>query len=292
MPSLVRLPFPLDCLLVSWVGSVAHAHTKLLLPALDKVSTNPILFTQVPALDTVSTKLASFIDASVPPIQQASTVKQTLCAEFITFLKGRFAPDAKAKQPAPTPQLLKKWADASKTLLNALAPAQLFPLTDMWRLALLDENISIWCATSAGTSSDPVQAILIKALSTLSNADTQATSRPYVLTTLRLFSNAFASDSLARSILSVKRTTVTSLLVSSLLHADASVRTAAASLAFNVSAFLQKGRLEAVKARYGPSAGSEEDGEWEVELVSAILEAIANEVQSEDIGTPFYSVNT
>ncbi|TCD70510.1 hypothetical protein EIP91_002855 [Steccherinum ochraceum] len=269
--------------LLLWESFPPHPHAKLSLPALDKVSTSPILFTQVPALDTVSAKLASFIDASASSISQASTVKQILCTEFPTFLKGRFATDSKTKCPAPTPQLLTKWTEATKTLLNALAPNQLFPLTDMWRLAILDETIANWCATSSGTSNDPVQAILLKALSTLSKPEAQATARPYLLTTLRLFSNAFSADPLARSVMSAKRTTVTSLLVSSLLHADASVRTAAASLAFNVSAFVQKGRLEAVRTQYGPFAGSEEEGEWEVEMISAVLEAIANEVQSEDI---------
>ena len=132
--------------------------------------------------------------------------------------------------------------------------------------------------------SDPVQAILVKALTTLSSQEAPATVRPYMLTTLRFLSNAFSSDQLARVLLSAKRTAVTALLVSSLLHADASVRTAAASLAFNVASFLQKGRLEAVRARYGPFTGSDDEGEWEVELVSAVLEGIANEKQSEDIG--------
>ncbi|THH31475.1 hypothetical protein EUX98_g2727 [Antrodiella citrinella] len=263
--------------------SLAHAHTKLTIPSLDKVSTNPILFAQVPALDAVSTKFASFVDASASSIPQAASIKQTICTEFMAYLKGRFASTAKTK-PVPTPQLLTKWAEVTKILMNALPPTQLFPLIDMWRLALLDETVSNWCATSAGTSADPIQAILLKALTALSNPDAQTASRPYILTTLRLFSNAFSNDALARSILSIKRTTVTTLLVTSLLHADASVRTAAASLAFNVAAFLQKGRIEAVKARYGPFPAGDEEGEWEVELVSAVLEAIANEVKSEDIG--------
>ncbi|KAH8104592.1 DUF862-domain-containing protein [Cristinia sonorae] len=269
--------------LLLWESFPPHAHTKLTLPALNKVSTKPILFTQVPALDTVSTKLGSFIDASASSISQAPVVKQILTTEFIGYLKGRFSSDSKAQQPSPNQTLLMKWTEATKTLLNALPPPQLFPLTDMWRLALLDEVVSNWCASSAGTPSDPIQAILVKALATLSNPDAQASARPYLLTTLRLFSNAFSNDSLARSILSSKRTTVTTLLVSSLLHTDASVRTAAASLTFNVAAFLQKGRVEAVKEKYGPFAESEEEAEWEVEMVSAVLEAIANEVQSEDI---------
>ena len=263
--------------------AVAHPHTKLTILALDKVSTNPILFTQVPALDTVSAKLGGFLDSASSIIPRTAVVKQTLTNDLIAFLKGRFSSDSKAKQASVSAQDLSKWTEATKAVLNALPPAQLFPLTDMWRLALLDETVSNWCVTVSGTA-DPLQAILLKAVATLSNAEAQAASRPYVLTTLRLFSNAFSNDALSRSVLVSKRTAVTSLLVSSLLHTDGSVRTAAASLAFNIAAFLQKSRLESVRARYGPFAGSDEEGEWEIELVSAVLEAIANEVHSEDIG--------
>ena len=64
-----------------------------------------------------------------------------------------------------------------------------------------------------------------------------------------------------------KRAGVTSLLVTSLLHADAHVRTAAASLAFNVAAYVQRGRLEQVRNRKGyVSPTTDEDGEWEVEV--------------------------
>lgn len=75
------------------------------------------------------------------------------------------------------------------------------------------------------------------------------------------------------------------MLVASLLHADAQVRTAGASLAFNVAAYVQRGRVERVRGDASAgSAGAEEDGEWEVELVSAVLEAVAKETQSEEVG--------
>ncbi len=73
----------------------------------------------------------------------------------------------------------------------------------------------------------------------------------------------------------------------SLLHADAQVRTAAASLAFNVAATVQTARVEAVRSGKG-GREEDEDGEgaeeWRVEIVSALLEAVDREKSSEEVG--------
>ncbi len=75
----------------------------------------------------------------------------------------------------------------------------------------------------------------------------------------------------------------TSFLIPTLLHDDPTVRTSAASLAFNAAAFIQAGRAE--KIRNGGRATAEyEDEDWEVEMVSAILEALDREKDSEDVG--------
>jgi len=76
------------------------------------------------------------------------------------------------------------------------------------------------------------------------------------------------------------------MLVQTLLHQDRLVRVAAASLAFNVGAWVQKGRIARIKgsdAADGIRAG-EEDGEWEMELVSAVAEVLGSEEVSEDAG--------
>lgn len=71
------------------------------------------------------------------------------------------------------------------------------------------------------------------------------------------------------------------VLVPSLLHEDGAVRTAAASLAFNVAAFIQKGRVAKVR---GETVEAFEDEDWEVEIVSAVVEALDRETASEDVG--------
>lgn len=264
---------------------LAHPHSSIAIPALEKISTNPILFTQVPNLDVVVNKLVSFIDgASIP---NSAGIKQTLSTEFLGYLKGKFSANVQGPQKGATPSIITKWANITVTLTTNLPPAQLFPVVDMWRLAVLDEAFSSWCATP--NAIDPIQVLLVKALSTLNDPGSQATGRNYILTALRLLSNAFSNPALAYNILSPsgKRPGATTLLVSALLHQDAAVRTAAASLAFNISAIVQKTRVNQMRTMNGSVEGLGEDGEWEVEVVSAILESIGNETQNEEISKSF-----
>lgn len=148
----------------------------------------------------------------------------------------------------------------------------------MWRLALLDETIADYCASATGGTADPVQMLLVQGLTNISSP---SPARNFTLTLLRMLSNAFANSGLATAV--VKRRPMTTIIVTNLLHADAAVRTAAASLAFNIAASVQKERLEQVRKKYGPFSTSDEDGDWEVEILSAVLEAIRNEKESEDV---------
>ncbi|KAL1950630.1 hypothetical protein VTO73DRAFT_5754 [Trametes versicolor] len=262
-----------------------HPHTKLSLPAVEALSTNPILFTRVPALDTVSAKLASFIDAA-PSSPELQTAKQALTTAIIPLLKTRFPPKGTpeaAKKPAfpAPPQLLASWAITTRTIANTLPPAQLFPLVDLWRLAILDDAVGNWLASAP--TPDPLQLFLDKALSALDGNAPDA--RNYLLTTLRALANGFAHASLSKTLLAAKRAPMTRAVVAALLHADAAVRTAAASLAFNVAAALQRSRVERVRGVTVGTVPTEvaEDEEWEVEMVSAVLEALANETQSEEV---------
>ena len=81
------------------------------------------------------------------------------------------------------------------------------------------------------------------------------------------------------------RAALTSVLVQTLLHEDRLVRVAAASLAFNV-AWVQKSRAATIKGEEVADGirADEEDGESEVELVSAVAEALAGEEESENVG--------
>lgn len=263
----------------------AHPHTSLSLPAIQALSLNPILFTQVPALDTVLSKFTTFVSASSIPVQSQDSIKATLTQSVLPYLKSRFTPTNKSSPlPSATFGTLSSWSAITGTLGNALRPTELFPLVDMWRLAFLDPAVGTWCAALTPATPDPIAVFLAKALSDLDNAP-----RSYLLTLLRLLSNTYASPALARRLLSdvPSRNRLTALLVPTLLHQDASVRTAAASLAFNVAGYFQKQHVEKVKSGLGITLDGEEDSDWEVEMVSAIMEAIDREKGSEEVGEYF-----
>jgi desumoylating isopeptidase 1 len=79
------------------------------------------------------------------------------------------------------------------------------------------------------------------------------------------------------------RTDISVFLIPMLLHEDSAVRTSAASLMFNVSAFLQKMRVEQVR-NGGDGSNDFENEDWEVELISAVTEALDRETGNEDVG--------
>jgi desumoylating isopeptidase 1 len=214
-------------------------------------------------------------------------IKATLTQNVLPYLKSRFTPTNKLNPlPSATVGMLSSWSVITGTLGKTLPTAELFPLVDMWRLAFLDPAVDTWCTSL--TTPEPITVLLTKALSDLDHAP-----RSYLLTLLRLVSNTFTSHALARRLLSdvalqgepfSSRKRLTELLVPTLLHQDAAVRTAAASLAFNVAAYFQKRRVEKVKNGFGITLDGEEDGDWEVEMVSAIVEAIDREKGSEEVG--------
>jgi len=269
-----------------------HPHASLSLPAVEAVPRDPILFSQVPALDTVLTKLSSFIDtASSWPSSDSNSrdqVNKVLSSTVIPYLKSRFAP-ATQQQPLPsaTPEILVPWAQATSVLADALPAASLFPVVDLWRLALVDPAVGTWVSSSPSLQ-DPIKTFFDKCI----NDPAALQQRSYILTLLRLLSNAFSTPVLSRRLLTVyKGIMTTDIILPNLTNADPLVRTAAVSLAFNIAAWVQRGRVGRIP---GTEMGydnegkdgileAEEDGEWEVEMVLAVVNGIGQEDTSEDV---------
>lgn len=271
----------------------AHPHASLSLPTVKALSLAPILFTQVPALDAVLAKFASFVDAA-PPSPTTAQAKEVLRGQVVPYLKARFAPATNGTKSTPLPSatsaLLVPWAAATTTLAGALPTDALFPLVDMWRLAVLDSAVATWLAAAPGAG--PVGVLARIARDALAQSTQDKGTRNYVLTTLRLLANAFGSAALARGLLSGPGADgeVLGTLVPALLHADAVVRTAAASLAFNAAASVQRARVAAGAGLGGTTASSVNDADaaaaadedWQVELASALVEALKRE-SGEDV---------
>jgi hypothetical protein len=184
--------------------------------------------------------------------------------------------------------VLSAWCQATSTLANVLSTDVLFPVVDIWRLAFLDQTTAGWVAAPSTTPpGGPLGVVLPKAIEAMQSRSSSKGARNFNLTVLRMLCNSFSSAILARRMLTdgVVKPMLTTIIVSSLLHDDGSVRTAAASLAFNVGAWLQSNRVEAVKSGKGIRGDADgEDEEWEVELVSAILEAFGRETANEEVG--------
>ncbi|KAG9315613.1 Choline/Carnitine o-acyltransferase-domain-containing protein [Chiua virens] len=248
-----------------------HPHTSLSLLAIEGVSLSPILYAQVPNLDTMFAKLVGFIDGAkawTGAVSQAQ-VKQTLSKTVLPFLKA-----STATPPSPVPTSFEHWPALTMSLAANLGPNELFPMVDIWRLALLNASFAAWNGTKK-VSEGPLQRFVDKML--------QAADLPrnYVLTVLRMLTNTFSNQVLAREVILFMRAGVTKLLVDALLHEDAAVRTAAGSLGFNMAAYLQRLRMDKVNARDDRESG-EESEEWEIEIVVAVLGAIERETSSEE----------
>ncbi|KAG2145882.1 PPPDE putative peptidase domain-containing protein [Suillus clintonianus] len=244
-----------------------HPHTTISLPAIEAISLNAILSSQVPNLDTALAKVTGFIDAA--PSWSGSTTKEDTKQIFTKNI----IPYLKARGSSPPPNIsFEPWKDATTSLVTNLSAGELFPVADMWRVALLEPAVCGWSATKLGHES-PIVVLLSKA---------EGAPRNYTLTLLRMISNAFANKVIARELLLSSRSSITAVLVAGLLHEDATVRMAAASLAFNMAAHLQGLRVEKVRGNAeGEDVGENED--WDVEMTSALLEVIEREKTNEAI---------
>jgi hypothetical protein len=270
--------------------TLAHPHTRISLPAVEALSLDPILFTQVPPLTAVLAKFSATVDeasASAPAGFDKNQIMQTLSDLAVPYLqslaKVRSGETRTITFPA-TPARLLAWSRATQMLAAAVPTSKLFPLVDMWRLAVLDPAVVTWLTALPPSSPNPLDITLAQGAEMA--ASTAPETRNTMLTTLRLLANALGAPTLMSKLCGPgdARARVMEILVSSLLHVDAQVRTAAASVAFNVAGALQRRRVDRVKAGRSEPVSDDLDGEWEVEMVSAIVEAIQRETVSEDVG--------
>lgn len=253
------------------------------LPAVRAISLNPILFSKVPALNTVESKLISFIENSDSMSDPSkSELKKTVTSSMITALSARFVAKS-TKQSITSGSACESWTRMTATLLQALPSSELFPLIDLWRLAILDDKVSAWC--TANPASNPVHMILNSSTSFMTVE--ASSNRNTILTTLKMTTNAFSNIALANTLItaspSSSRQSLTGLLVSSLLHPDVNVRAASASLAFNVAAHFQRPLVEKQRSGRRGEEVTLGDSDWLIEVTSAVVEAIQRE-QSEEVG--------
>lgn len=249
------------------------------------------MFRTIASLDAVVTKLSHFIDSSELRSEEKARIKGTIESVALPFLKPQILPSGKSTvKPLPSlAPMLTEWTDASKMLITVLPIEQLFPVVDLWRIGFLSPIVGIWVseehASTPGATSSTISEFLNK-------AQLRPLPRPFVLTLLKCFSNAFGAPALSQQLLAPGplREKLTDLVISQLLEEDSLIRTTAASLIFNIASSTQAQRADAGNNNnFVPQTHVGLDVEWEIEIVSAIIEGIRRE-ENEEIRE--FSVNS
>ncbi|KAG2126888.1 uncharacterized protein EDB93DRAFT_1096856 [Suillus bovinus] len=255
-----------------------HPHIPLSLPALEKLGLKPILFNRVPNLAAISEKLTSFLDSATTwflPLDTSLSKVDTMGMLFgtvIPYVTAAFT----TSQCLPLHPLFDFWHDVTSSMSWNMPEDQLFPLVDLWRIVLLDKKVSSWCADRNGLDS-PLVLLLSKAC--------EGSSRNYLLTLLRMLSNAFNNRALGRKILLSAQNNLATLLEHTLVHQDTEIRRSASSLTFNIFAHLQELRAENLCKGDEEGADHSEmeicmtllNAEWEASIACVVLAAIRNE---------------
>ena len=229
-----------------------HPHAGLRLPTLQRAHKRLVTYARVPPLE----KLLSKIGKSDPEV--------TALSNFIT------ARDRFGAADAPLPDL-RSISIYIRHHLQTIPPDNLYPLIDLFRLALVDPRVSGYFAQEEIDSS-AISAILSKIADLAENC-------PYTLriTSLQMSCNLFTTPLFPPKLLSDSTYAVAliHLVTSSLLDTEHSpIRVAAASLAFNIIATNHAQRIDGkddLLAEFG-----------QVELIAGLLEALAKERESKE----------
>jgi len=253
-----------------------HPHRKLYLPAIEAVPTKPILSANAPNYTALLGKLEGFTGMKKEDVEYLRT-------KVVPVLQKQGTADQGLKEVCET------WTQITDRSLVSLKPEETFPVIDLWRVCLLDPKVTALLTVALSPSSnspEPLSTVLDLASSTL-KASSSSTPKPFLLTVLRLLTNLLAPLPLANMILATPSHTpklhkllenILSVTVDSLLHPDQSVRSAAAGVAVNLAGWRHR-----ISKEQGTGADEGGEHEWEVELVSAAIEAIDREAD-EDVG--------
>lgn len=177
------------------------------------------------------------------------------------------------------PTAFTRWNKHSISLISALPPSQSFPVLDFLRLAVLKAPYSKKLA-DLPREFDPIQ----KAVQFAISKDEKYLGRAFSLTLLRLLSNAIGVEALTeRFVQGPTRRLVTQYLINVLLSEDEAVRVTACSVCYGLVCGWSSSRAEWLEPEGEqwesgfPSGTNSDDEEWEVELMSALLEALKRE---------------
>lgn len=279
------------------------------LKALRELPSRPVRVDSVPDLDRVLGKIDELTDTLRRPTFSAAAdvqdARKIVAHKLAPWLKARF----KTGRAAVDVETVRAWDKALSAYVDyRVQVAPLFPLIDLWRLAILDEKAAMLMAQTRGADGSCIDRLIALAAGSLtdrstdggpSDAPTPAAERALWLTSLRLLTNALAlpaawnppllrvPTALSTDDNMEQGAVVAGMLGDALLDAESGVRAVAAATAFNAALALSSARVDwQRRVRDGsihtPSAAL---AEYETQLASALLEALKNDELSESTST-------
>ncbi|KAI0595654.1 hypothetical protein F4775DRAFT_595098 [Biscogniauxia sp. FL1348] len=237
--------------LLAQMAVPSHRHRMLNLPHLANPDSKPVLYTKVPPLPKLLSKLGPTAnDAAVQGVKH--------------FIEARSA-EGPAQATLPD---LSAFSDFLRSAVKELPKEVLFTIVDLFRCALIDPRLSGYFAEEAGH----------KTVVTVLDAVNGQADCPYALrlVTLQMACNLFSSPLYPDQILgqAVLRTPITQLISTSFLDdSHNNIRVAAASLLFNVAS---------ANSHRRDRSGDMLPEEDQIELAASILEAITQEESSNE----------
>lgn len=230
-----------------------HPHTNMKLPNLQRLHEKPVTYTKIPPLEKLINKLGPLrTDQSINALKDFIAARETSGA---------------AESPLPSLPTISKFI---MTSLNDLEPSSLFPIVDLFRLALVDPRVSGYFAEESS------HATVVACLQRISSLGEDC-PYPLRIVTLHMACNLFTSRLFPRQLLgnSSLSSPLVQLVTSSLLDTShPPICVAAASLAYNIAAFNHLQRLNGTGDVLPESA--------QVELMASLLEALGRTVGTKD----------
>jgi hypothetical protein len=252
------------------------------MPAVDRAAAKATarIFDHRPNLGALQSKLESFLSSSSASSVEARDI---FVQDLVPFLRT-----ASPLQEVSADELARKILLATRSASGSLPPSQHFPFLDLLRLALLDEHLG----AALNRQARDLAEILLQTPFPEELQGTRAT----LLVTLKLLANVFAStasSSLATALIDKRasREALLRIVVQGLLFGDGQdsaavpVREAAAALALALTHWVSARRDKFIAQDEDEDGGAEGyEEEWEAELTSALLEALAREKKHVELG--------
>lgn len=270
-----------------------HPHAKIPLPTLTSLCLHPILFDAASNVDQIFVKLQSVMSESNVKLSN----DELACLENLKiFIRKTVQKETAGRVP-------NGWNDFIHRLLLTIPLSKAFPVVDILRLLILQPEVADFYTKDSGNSMlnfirsvcespDVPKATLLMTLRAACNMFSLYSSASHLLSH-NSFSNSTSTVPAPPSTTSpslTHRSITSAFLILCLLHSDSNVRKTASSLGFNVSiwhmkrvieggeevTFLVGGWKDGMNGQ-SPEPEDEDDEEWLVEMVSAVVGALEKE---------------